>query len=116
MELINEQTLSQAATRFFGRNYDYLWLRTMLEQAANTKASGATLITGSSHALNGIKESYWSKAFNCSMHSQDISMTSSAPGECWNGPKMGALPAALLSWATTLPIRICPGARFPEKR
>ena len=72
MKLINEQTLSQAATRFFGRNYDYLWLRTMLEQAANTKASGATLITGSSHALNGIKESSWSKAFNCSMHSQDI--------------------------------------------
>lgn len=66
------QYLSQLAMQFFCRNYDYLFLRTMLEQAANTNISGSTLITGSSHALNGIKESCWHNAFNCSMHSQDI--------------------------------------------
>jgi len=64
--------ISQLATQFFIRNYDYLWLKTMLNQAANTKTPGSTLITGSSHALNGIKESCWDNAFNCSMHSQDI--------------------------------------------
>lgn len=72
MEQYTEEILSQLATQFFWRNYDYLWLRTTLERAANVKASGATLITGSSHALNSIKESCWSNAFNCSMHSQDI--------------------------------------------
>jgi len=66
------QILSQLATQFFAHNYDYLWLKTMLNQAANTKTSGSTLITGSSHALNGIKEGCWNNAFNCSMHSQDI--------------------------------------------
>lgn len=60
------------SAQFLLHNYDYLWLRTMLEQAAHTQTSGSTLITGSSHALNGIKESCWSNAFNCSMHSQDI--------------------------------------------
>ena len=68
----NERMMSQFATQFFSLNYDYLWLRTMLEQAGSTKTSGSTLITGSSHALNGIKESCWKSAFNCSMHSQDI--------------------------------------------
>lgn len=67
-----EQIFSQWATQFFARNYDHLWLRTMLEQAAGTKKSGSTLITGSSHALNGIRENCWNNAFNCSMHSQDI--------------------------------------------
>ena len=68
----SEQLLSYIATQFFHQNYDYLWLRTMLEQAGRTKIQGSTLITGSSHALNGIKERCWNKAFNCSMHSQDI--------------------------------------------
>ena len=67
-----EQALSQLTTKFFFRNYDYLFLRTMLEQAANTKIPGSTLITGSSHALSGIVESCWKNAFNCSMYSQDI--------------------------------------------
>lgn len=72
MDKGREQYLSQIAGQFFARNYDVLWLRTMLEAAANTKVSGSTLITGSSHALNGIQESCWRNAFNCSMHSQDI--------------------------------------------
>lgn len=66
------QYLSQFATQFFFHNYDFLWLKTMLNQAANTKIPGSTLITGSSHALNGIRERCWKNAFNCSMHSQDI--------------------------------------------
>lgn len=66
LQFLTEQFLSR------DYNYHYLWLKTMLDQAANTKISGSTLITGSSHALNGIKESCWRNAFNCSMHSQDI--------------------------------------------
>ena len=57
MDAKTEQVLSQLAGQFFSRNYDYLWLRTVLEQAKSTSVSGSTLITGSSHALNGIKES-----------------------------------------------------------
>jgi len=68
----NAKAVSEIATQFFSRNYDYLWLKTMLNQAASTKIPGSTLITGSSHALNGIQESCWKNAFNCSMHSQDI--------------------------------------------
>lgn len=64
--------LETIISQFFSRNYDYLWLRTMLTQAAATKIDGSTLITGSSHALNAIQESCWNNAFNCSMHSQDI--------------------------------------------
>lgn len=66
------QIVAQVGAQFLAHNYDYLWLKTMLDQAAGTKTSGSTLITGSSHALNGIKESCWKNAFNCSMHSQDI--------------------------------------------
>lgn len=72
MSVSGEAGCDALAWQFFWRNYDYLWLKTVLEQAANTKIHGSTLITGSSHALNGIKESCWSSAFNCSMHSQDI--------------------------------------------
>jgi len=72
MDWNSEQVLSAISTQFFYRNYDYLWLKTMLDQAASTKKPGSTLITGSSHALNGIKEDCWNNAFNCSMHSQDI--------------------------------------------
>ena len=53
---MSDDRISKIASQFFARNYDYLWLRTMLEQAANTETMGSTLITGSSHALNGIKE------------------------------------------------------------
>lgn len=63
--------LDQLATQYLTRNYDYLWLKTMLEKCGSVPA-GSTLITGSSHALNGIQESAWKSAVNCSMHSQDI--------------------------------------------
>ena len=64
--------LGTIASQFLVRNYDYLWLHTMLKQAAAAETDGSTLITGSSHALNAIQESCWNNAFNCSMHSQDI--------------------------------------------
>lgn len=64
--------LGTIASQFLARNYDYLWLSTMLKQAAAASTDGSTLITGSSHALNAIQESCWNNAFNCSMHSQDI--------------------------------------------
>lgn len=66
------EMLGTIASQFLARNYDYLWLRTMLNQAVTASTDGSTLITGSSHALNAIQESCWNNAFNCSMHSQDI--------------------------------------------
>lgn len=56
---------------FLLRNYDCLYLRAMLDKCASAP-EGSTLIVGSSHALNGIQESAWHYAVNCSMHSQDI--------------------------------------------
>lgn len=72
MDKNSQKLLEQLAGQFLSRNYDYLWLRTMLAQAAAAQTAGSTLITGSSHALNAIQESCWNSAFNCSMHSQDI--------------------------------------------
>ena len=67
-----KSALETIMTRFLARNYDYLWLRTMLERASAAGTAGSTLITGSSHALYAIRESCWNSAFNCSMHSQDL--------------------------------------------
>lgn len=70
---IESEDNTQLCERFLIKNYDYLWLKTMLEKAKlvsdHTKA---TLVTGSSHALNGVKETAWTNAVNCSMHSQDL--------------------------------------------
>ena len=65
------QEIQSLATQFFRQNYDYLWLRAMLEKCA-LAPTGSTLVTGSSHALNGIQETAWNHAINCSMHSQDL--------------------------------------------
>lgn len=72
MESQTEKFLQQLTRQFLIRNYDYVWLRSMLEKAAAVTDPGATLITGSSHALNGICEHMWDYAVNCSMHSQDL--------------------------------------------
>lgn len=72
MECNSQDVFGMLAGEFLSRNYDYLWLRTMLKQAAAARAAGSTLITGSSHALNAIREDCWNSAFNCSMHSQDL--------------------------------------------
>lgn len=66
-----DTALEPVISWYLARNYDYLWLTAMLEKCASAPA-GSTLITGSSHALNGICESRWTNAVNCSMHSQDI--------------------------------------------
>lgn len=58
-------------SQYFTRNYDYLWLKAMLAKCGSAPLR-STLITGSSHALNGIWEGAWAYAVNCSMHSQDI--------------------------------------------
>ena len=69
---MKEITLEQLIQWYLTRNYDRLWLKAMLEKASHTQISGSTLITGSSHALNGIYEPAWKNAVNCAMHSQDV--------------------------------------------
>lgn len=64
--------LMSAADKFTGYNYNYVWLKAMLAKDSIYRKSNPTLITGSSHALNGIKTEIWDNAINCSMHSQDI--------------------------------------------
>lgn len=68
---MQQAALNQLASQYLARNYDYLWLKTMLVKCGSAP-SGSTLITGSSHALNGIWEGAWAHAVNCSMHSQDL--------------------------------------------
>ena len=58
--------------RFLWKNYNYVYLKTMLHKAKGMSDKNATLITGSSYALSGIKESLWNNAVNCSMSSQDL--------------------------------------------
>ena len=59
--------------RFVRRNFNYFWLKSRLEKGREIPdGSNVTLITGSSHALNGIDEAAWNNALNCSMHSQDL--------------------------------------------
>lgn len=67
-----DQKMLRLSEQFLLRNYDYLWLKAMLHKARTDVTPNATLITGSSHALNGIQESLWENAVNCSMHSQDL--------------------------------------------
>ena len=62
----------QLAKLCLKKNYDYFYLHAMLEKAKSLPGGNATLITGSSHALNAIYEPAWEQAVNCSMHSQDI--------------------------------------------
>lgn len=69
---LDSENLSLLAAQFFAPNYNYLWLRTMLEKGRTTDVPGSTLITSSSYGLNGIYERAWKNAVNCSMHSQDL--------------------------------------------
>lgn len=66
------ENISHLISQFFARNYDYLYLKTMLDKGRTTTIPGSTLITGSSYGLNGIYEKAWKNAINCSMHSQDL--------------------------------------------
>lgn len=64
--------LNQVSELFLQKNYYYVWLKAMLGKAAKVAGPNATLITGSSYALNGIIESFWEQAVNCSSSSQDL--------------------------------------------
>ena len=57
--------------KFMRENYDYVYLKAMIELAAESGKNTA-LVVGSSHALNGIDAYCFENAVNCSMHSQDI--------------------------------------------
>ena len=63
--------ISSIANQYLRVNYDLVWLKAMLKKGQSVN-SGGTLVTGSSHALNGINERYINNCVNCSMHSQDI--------------------------------------------
>ena len=71
MSLETERVLSHLIGQYVSCNYDYLWLKSRLEKCRNAPP-GSTLITGSSHALNAVREGAWRYAVNCSMHSQDL--------------------------------------------
>lgn len=64
--------LNQVSELFLQKNYYYVWLKAMLGKAAEVEGPNATLITGSSYGLNGIIESSWEQAVNCSSSSQDL--------------------------------------------
>lgn len=57
---------------FWERNYNYVWLKAMIEKAKQVNSTGSTLVTGSSYGVNGILEHHWAKAVNCSSSSQDL--------------------------------------------
>lgn len=64
--------LNQVSELFLQKNYYYVWLKAMLGKATEVSGPNATLITGSSYALNGIIESSWEQAVNCFSSSQDL--------------------------------------------
>lgn len=63
---------NQILNEFLQKNYDYMWMKTMLRKGREPFPQDSTLITGSSYALHGIKSKAWKCAVNCSMHSQDL--------------------------------------------
>lgn len=60
------------AMKFIECNYDYVWLKSMIQRDNFFYKKNPTLITGSSHSLFGIKPDLWENSINCSMNSQDI--------------------------------------------
>lgn len=58
--------------KFVKENQDYLWLKSRMLLGKNCSNDNSVLITGSSHALNGIDVHCFHHAINCSMHTQDI--------------------------------------------
>lgn len=72
MDLRAEESLEQLSMQFLKKNFRYLWLKAKLYRARHVDAPGATLMTGSSYGMNGILESMWNLAVNCSSSSQDL--------------------------------------------
>lgn len=60
------------AYKYAKENQDYLWLKSRILMAQNNTKENSVLVTGSSHALNGIDVHCFNQAINCSMHTQDI--------------------------------------------
>lgn len=58
--------------KFLKENQNYLWLKSRLLLARTNSSNGKTIVTGSSHALNGIDVYCFEEAINCSMHTQDL--------------------------------------------
>ena len=58
--------------KYLKENQDYLWLQSRILHGKNNSKEKSVLITGSSHALNGIDIHCFNHAINCSMHTQDI--------------------------------------------
>ncbi len=71
-EVLSAVVSSHVSELFLQKNYYYVWLKAMLGKAAEAEGPNATLITGSSYGLNGIMESTWEQAINCSASSQDL--------------------------------------------
>lgn len=65
------KALDVLASTYLTANYDMVWLKAMLSKGKHIDTKG-TLITGSSHALYGINETFFYNCVNCSMHSQDL--------------------------------------------
>lgn len=72
MANIEHSDIQMKFQEYFYKNYYFLWITTMIQKAQSIQETGATIITGSSYALNGIQESAWKNAVNLSMHSQDL--------------------------------------------
>lgn len=68
----DDSFLERCAQNFLEQNYNYVWLKAMLQKASAQAGSSATLVTGSSYGVNGIIESKWDCAINCSASSQDL--------------------------------------------
>lgn len=64
--------LEKLAEYFLCKNYNYVWLKSMLIKASKIKGPDAVLVTGSSYGVNGIIEESWNQAVNCSVSSQDL--------------------------------------------
>ena len=72
MDLGNRIDFYNCTFSFLKENQDYLWLKTRVHMGKETHCKNTTLITGSSHALNGVDVQCFENAINCSMHTQDI--------------------------------------------
>ena len=64
--------MNELAEKFLRENYFYTYLKGRLNKGCEANFENGILISGSSHALNGIQESVIPESVNCSMHSQDI--------------------------------------------
>lgn len=70
--MINKKEHWDYTYKFLKNNQNYLWFKSRILLAKESKGKNKTLITGSSHALCGFDTYCFENAINCSMHSQDL--------------------------------------------